>query len=215
MFFVGIAGGSGSGKTYLSRAIAASLPAGSASVIAVDSYYRAQDHLSLETRAAQNYDHPNSLELDLLADHLAALRRGETVAVPNYDFCTHTRGANATTTPPADWIIVEGILTFHLAAVRSALDFRIFVDTAPDLSLSRRVTRDIAERGRTEASVLRQWQATVFPMYLDYCLPTKKFADIVWNGAEESRTAMAHIQSVLFDQVRSKKVTDRGTAAHA
>ena len=198
MFIVGIAGASGSGKTYLSKAIAASLPTRAAAVIAVDSYYRAQDHLSPEVRAAQNYDHPDSLELELLADHLAALRRGESVEVPNYDFCTHTRGAQTTEVAPADWIIVEGILTFHLPIVRASLDYRIFVDTPPDLSLRRRVVRDIAERGRTETSVLTQWESTVYPMYLEFCAPTKRFADTVWNGSDESEAGLRRLEKSLL-----------------
>lgn len=185
MLILGIAGGSGSGKTYLAKAIRDSLPEGSAAVIAVDSYYHSQDHLSTDDRAKQNYDHPDSLELDLLLKHLKALRSGKAVEIPCYDYASHTRSSSVCLLEPKEVVIVEGILTFHLPEVREYFDLKLFVDTPSELCLERRMSRDAIERGRTKESILKQWHDTVFPMFNEFCLPGKAFADVVWQGSGE------------------------------
>jgi uridine kinase len=186
MFILGIAGASGSGKTYLAQAIQEGLPKGRAVVIAVDSYYHSQHKLSLEDRAKQNYDHPDSLELSLLVEHLKKLRSGEQVEVPCYDYALHTRSKDTIRVIPTDFIIVEGILTYHLPEVRDKLDQKIFVDTPPQLCLERRMSRDTVERGRSKESVLKQWEETVFPMFKEFCLAGKQYADTVWQGDRDN-----------------------------
>jgi uridine kinase len=185
MFILGIAGGSGSGKTYLAKAIKEALPAGSSAVIAVDSYYHSQDHLSPSDRAKQNYDHPDSLELSLLAKHLKDLRAGLAVDVPCYDYASHTRSSSVVRLEPCDFVVVEGILTYYLPEIRSQFDLKLFVDTPAPICLERRLARDTVERGRTKESILKQWESTVFPMYQEFCHPGKAFADLVWQGSSE------------------------------
>jgi uridine kinase len=203
MFILGIAGGSGSGKTYLAKAIRDALPSGSADVIAVDSYYRAQHHLTLEDRAKQNYDHPDSLELNLLVEHLKCLRQGQGVAVPCYDYALHTRSSEVIHLVPKDFIIVEGILTYHLPEVRDLLDLKVFVDTPPQLCLERRLARDTVERGRTKESVLKQWEETVFPMFNKFCSPGRAHADLVWQEEGENAARIQALCSSLKTKLES------------
>lgn len=203
MFILGIAGGSGSGKTYLAKAIRDALPSGSAAVIAVDSYYHSQHHLSIEDRAKQNYDHPDSLELSLLVDHLKALRQEKSVAVPCYDYALHTRSADVINLQPKDFVIVEGILTYHLPELRSLLDLKLFVDTPPALCLERRLARDTVERGRTKESVLKQWEETVFPMFNKFCYPGRIHADLVWQGSSEDPVRIHALCSSLRDKLKA------------
>ena len=203
MFILGIAGGSGSGKTYLAKAIRDALPSGSAAVIAVDSYYHSQHHLSLEDRAKQNYDHPDSLELSLLVEHLKALRQGKAISVPCYDYALHTRSSEVINLTPKDFIIVEGILTYHLPEVRSLLDLKVFVDTPPELCLERRLARDTVERGRTKESVLKQWEETVFPMFNQFCCPGRVHADLVWQEGGENAARINALCSSLKDKLQS------------
>lgn len=186
MFILGIAGSSGSGKTYLAQAIKEGLPRGRAVVITVDSYYLSQHNLSPEDRAKQNYDHPNSLELSLLVQHLKDLKAGKVIEVPCYDYALHTRAEETVRVESTDYIIVEGILTYHLPEVRVLLDQKIFIDTPSNVCLQRRMARDVVERGRTKESVLQQWEETVLPMFKEFCLPGKQYAEAVWRGDEDN-----------------------------
>jgi uridine kinase len=187
---IGIAGGTGSGKTTIAEKLAGAIPAGRCAVIDHDSYYRDQRALPPEERDRVNYDHPSALESSLLAEHLRALRAGETVEVPIYEFHTHTRKVETRRVVPAPVILVEGILVFVEAAVREQLDIKVFVDTDADIRLMRRIRRDLEQRGRTFASVRDQYYATVRPMHLEYVEPSKRWADLILPEGGDNRVAL-------------------------
>lgn len=176
---IGVAGGSGSGKTTVVRRIVESLGNDQVTVLEHDRYYRDRGDLRLEERAALNYDHPDSLETDLMVRHVEALRRGEAVDVPVYDFARYARVAGVDTAQPRRAVIVEGILIFTDADLRRLLDVKVFVDADDDIRFIRRLQRDVAERGRTMASVIEQYQTTVKPMHLEFVEPSKRYADII------------------------------------
>lgn len=189
-FVVGIAGGTGSGKTTVAHKLAAAMPSGRCVTIEHDAYYRDQRHLSVEERVTINYDHPASLESSLLATHLRELRSGRVVEVPIYDFATHTRRIDTRRVEPARVIVVEGILVFTEPALREQMDIKIFVDTDPDIRLMRRIRRDIEQRGRTFQSVRDQYYATVRPMHLEYVEPSKRWADLIIPEGGDNRIAL-------------------------
>jgi uridine kinase len=176
---IGVAGGSGSGKTTVVRRIVDSLGPDHVTVLDHDRYYRDRVDLRLEERAALNYDHPDSLETDLLVQHVIALKAGRTVEVPSYDFARYVRLANSDTATPRRAIIVEGILVFVDAGLRALMDIKVFVDTDADTRFIRRLQRDVAERGRSMESVIDQYQTTVKPMHLDFVEPSKRYADVI------------------------------------
>jgi uridine kinase len=176
---IGVAGGSGSGKTTVVRRIVESLGPDDVTVLEHDRYYRDRNDLRLEERAALNYDHPHSLETDLLVRHVTELRAGRAIAAPTYDFARHARQPNTETVDPRRAIIVEGILIFTDAALRSLLDVKVFVDADDDTRFIRRLQRDISERGRTLPSVIDQYLGTVKPMHLDFVEPSKRYADVI------------------------------------
>ena len=162
---IGVCGGSGSGKTTLARELARELGSGQTSIISFDSYYHDLAHLTTEQRAAVNYDAPDSLDVDLLTDHLDALRRGAGIAVPVYDFATHTRSGDVDLIEASDFVIIEGILLFAFAEIRDLLDYLVYLDCPDDIRFQRRLVRDVNERGRTPDSVAEQWDTTVAPMH--------------------------------------------------
>jgi len=176
---IGIAGGTGSGKSTVARKIADGLPPDSVAVIDHDSYYRDRSDLSFEARTHLNFDHPDSLDTALLVEHLEALRDRRGVDVPNYDFKTHARLAERRRVEPTRIIIVEGILVFVEERVRALLDVKIFVDTDADIRVFRRVRRDLEQRGRTFQQVREQYYATVRPMHLQFVEPSKRWADLI------------------------------------
>ncbi len=176
---IGVAGGSGSGKTTVVRRIVESLGPDDVTVLEHDRYYRDRNDLRLEERAALNYDHPDSLETDLLVRHVTELRAGRAIAAPTYDFARHARQPNTEALEPRRAIIVEGILIFTDAALRGLLDVKVFVDADDDTRFIRRLQRDIAERGRTVPSVIDQYLGTVKPMHLDFVEPSKRYADVI------------------------------------
>jgi uridine kinase len=178
-FVIGVAGGSGSGKTTVVRRIVESLGAEQVTVLEHDRYYRDRSDLRLEERAAMNYDHPDSLETDLMVRHVGELKAGQPVEVPTYDFARYTRRAATETAVPRPAIIVEGILIFTDAALRKMMDVKVFVDADADTRLIRRLQRDTAERGRTVQSVIDQYLSTVKPMHLEFVEPSKRYADII------------------------------------
>ncbi|HQX83626.1 MAG TPA: uridine kinase [Vicinamibacterales bacterium] len=178
-FVIGVAGGSGSGKTTVVRNIVEALGNTQVSVIEHDRYYRDHPTLRLEERAALNYDHPDSLETDLLVQHVKALRAGHPVEVPVYDFARHARQPDTVTVTPRTAVIVEGILIFTDPALRALMDVKVFVDTDDDTRFIRRLQRDITERGRTVESVIDQYLGTVKPMHLEFAVPSKRYADII------------------------------------
>ncbi|MBY0493967.1 MAG: uridine kinase [Cyanobacteria bacterium] len=178
-FVIGVAGGSGSGKTTVVRRIVDSLGLEHVTLLQHDRYYRDRNDLRLEERAALNYDHPNSLETDLLVQHVHQLKSGKPVDVPQYDFTRHARLSETETFQPRRALIVEGILVFTDAALRGLMDIRVFVDTDSDTRFIRRLQRDVAERGRTMDSVIDQYLSTVRPMHLEFVEPSKRYADVI------------------------------------
>ncbi len=176
---IGVAGGSGSGKTTVVRRIIESIGDDQVTVLEHDRYYRDRNDLRLEERAALNYDHPDSLETDLLVRHVHQLRAGRPVEVPEYDFARYARRADTVTALPRKTIIVEGILIFADAPLRALMDVKVFVDADADTRFIRRLQRDIAGRGRTVPSVIEQYLNTVKPMHLEFVEPSKRYADII------------------------------------
>jgi len=187
---VGIAGGTGSGKTTVARKLAAAMPPGRCVTIEHDAYYFDQSHLSPADRATVNYDHPAALDSALLARHLGELRAGRAVDVPIYDFASHTRRTETHRVEPASVIVVEGILVFVEAALREQMDIKIFVDTDPDIRLMRRIRRDLEQRGRSFQSVRDQYYATVRPMHIEHVEPTKRWADLIVPEGGDNRVAL-------------------------
>jgi len=176
---IGVAGGSGSGKTTVVSRITEALSGEPVTVLEHDRYYRDRNDLRLEERAALNYDHPDSLETDLLVRHIQALRRGESVEAPVYDFARHTRTPSTDTIVPGRAIIIEGILIYTDAPLRTLMDVKVFVDTDADTRFIRRLQRDTTARGRTVQSVIDQYLSTVKPMHLEFVEPSKRYADII------------------------------------
>lgn len=186
---LGIAGGTGSGKTTLMEKIMERL--GSAvTVVSHDNYYKRRDELSYEQRCAINYDEPGAFDSELVVSHLKQLRQGQAVDGPVYDFTVHNRSQEVKHLVPQRVIIVEGILIFADPALRELMDIRIFVDTDADVRLCRRIHRDVRKRGRTLESVLEQYQTTVKPMHEKYVEPSKKYADLVVPGGGKNPVAL-------------------------
>jgi uridine kinase len=176
---IGIAGGSGSGKTTIVQSVVDIVGPEIVIQLPHDAYYREQDHLTYEERTRINYDHPDSLENELMIEHVSALRSGQPVDRPVYDFGTHTRSPETVRVEPQAVIIVDGILVLADPELRDLMDLRIYIDTDSDLRLMRRLQRDIVERGRTVDSVLNQYEKTVRPMHLQFVEPSKRYADII------------------------------------
>jgi uridine kinase len=196
---IGIAGGTGSGKSTIAAAIAAALPEGSVAVLDHDAYYRDRPDLSYEERCALNFDHPDALETELLVAQLRRLRAGLAVDVPIYDFVTHSRRAETRPVAPTPVLIVEGILVFVEAALRAELDVKIFVDTDPDIRVFRRIRRDLEQRGRSFAAVRDQYYRTVRPMHLHFVEPSKRWADLIIPEGGDNRVAL----DVIIGRLRS------------
>ncbi len=178
-FVIGVAGGSGSGKSTVTRQVLASIGPQMASVVFQDDYYCDQSHLSPKARRKTNYDHPQAFDWPLLVQHLQTLCRGEPIEMPTYDFSQDNRAALTTTVKPAPVIVVEGLFALYDADLRAMMSLKIFVDTAPDVRFIRRLQRDIAERGRSTESVITQYMDTVRPMHKQFIEPTKRHADVI------------------------------------
>ena len=201
---IGIAGGTGSGKSTLIDNLKDRF-AENVAVLHHDDYYRRRDDLPMSERVKINYDEPAALETDLMARHLLQLKNGETISCPVYDFSAHNRSDKSISIEPKKVIIVEGILIFENEQLRDLMDIRIFVDTDADVRLCRRIMRDVKERGRTLESVLSQYQTTVKPMHEKYVEPSKKYADIVVPEGGQNHVAldmiMTRIQHYLNQSV--------------
>lgn len=198
---VGIAGGTGSGKTTIAKTIAAALPQPGVAMIEYDAYYRDRLDLPPESRAQLNYDHPDALESELLAEHLDALRAGRGIDTPIYDFKEHRRRTESRRVDPAPVVVVEGILVFVDPRIRERLDMKIFVDTDADIRVFRRIRRDMEQRGRSFESIREQYYRTVRPMHLQFVEPSKRWADLIIPEGGNNRVALdliiAKLQNVL------------------
>lgn len=194
---VGIAGGTGSGKTTLANTIITYFGQHCTSLIDADSYYLDRSHLPLRQRHHCNFDHPDALDISLLANHIRALKQGNPIQKQIYDFATHTRKKETIRVSPRDLILVEGILIFALSEICELFDLKVFIDEEADLRLLRRVTRDVNERGRTLEAVFKQYLETVRPMHLQFVEPSKGKADIILKPNENSRHVIASIQAML------------------
>jgi uridine kinase len=176
---IGIAGASGSGKTLVTRTLFGALGSEKVVTIGEDSYYKDITHLPFEERVNFNFDHPDAFDHGLLIEHLRKLKNGETIEHPIYNYSTHTRMKDTRQVGPHQIIILEGILILAISELRELMDIKIFIDTAPDVCLIRRLKRDIRDRGRTVENVIKQYQETVRPMYLQFIEPSKRYADII------------------------------------
>ena len=191
---IGIAGGSGSGKTTLTNQIA-SLFADQVTIVKHDNYYKAHNDMDYDERSRLNYDHPNAFETDLMIKHLKALKQGESIECPVYDFTVHNRSKDTITIVPNKVIIVEGILIFENKELCDLMDLRIFVDTDADLRIIRRIKRDVLERARSLESVMNQYVNTVKPMHEQYVEPSKRNANIIVPENSYNQPAMEIIQN--------------------
>ena len=200
---IGIAGGTGSGKTTLMDNLVKRF-SDDVTVLSHDNYYRRRDDMTLEERSKVNYDEPAALETDLMVRHLDLLRQGQAIECPVYDFSQHNRSNKTTTIEPKRVIIVEGILIFEDDALRNLMDIRIFVDTDADVRLGRRILRDVEERGRTLQSVLDQYQTTVKPMHEMYVEPSKKYAHLVVPEGGRNFVALDMILSRIERHLENK-----------
>ena len=206
---IGIAGGTGSGKTTLMNQIIEKF-SNDITVLSHDNYYKRHDELTYEQRCELNYDEPAALETDLMARHLDQLRQGEAIECPVYDFTVHNRSNETITIVPRKVIIVEGILIFEDKPLRDLMDIRIFVDTDADVRLCRRIKRDVEERGRTLESVLTQYQTTVKPMHEKYVEPSKRFADLVVPEGGRNLVALDMITGRIERHLKDVGVMARG-----
>lgn len=201
---IGIAGGTGSGKTTVAQTIVERVGGEHIASLAHDSYYKDLTELPVAQRAEVNFDHPNSLDTDLMIEQLTQLKSGRAIEVPVYDFKTHSRTDHTIHLEPRPIILVEGILIFAEAGLRNLFDIKIFVDTDADIRFIRRLERDIAERGRSSASVIHQYMTTVRPMHLEFVEPSKRYADIIIPEGGLNTVAMdmivARIKSLLGEQ---------------
>ncbi|CAN0445332.1 unnamed protein product, partial [Phaeothamnion confervicola] len=188
---IGVAGGSGSGKTTVARRLVESFPEpGTLQLVCQDAYYRDQAQLTYEERQKINYDHPFAFDNDLLLDHLGRLKRGESIQHPVYSFVTHTRLAESIAVCSAKIVVLEGILVLEDARLRDMCDIKVYVDTDSDERFIRRLQRDIFERGRSVDSVIEQYLTSVRPMHLQFVEPTKRYADVVIPGGGANSVAI-------------------------
>ena len=187
---IGVAGGSGSGKTTIARKLLETFEAEDAVLVEQDAYYKELHIESIEERAKMNFDHPDAIEFELLRKHLLDLVHGKTIERPIYDFSTHMRKEEKVIVNPSRIVIVEGILIFAVPEIRELFDIKIFVDTDADEMLLRRMERDIRERGRTFESVRDQYLSTVKPMYLEFAEPSKRYADVIIPRGGENKVAI-------------------------
>lgn len=195
--FIGIAGGTGSGKTTVAEMIRQSLGKNQTAIITMDSYYKDFPELTIDEKRKINYDHPSVFDIELLKKHLEQLKNGESINVPIYSFEKYARSGEYERIDPKPIIIVEGILLFYYEEIKDFFSIKIFVDTDPDVRIIRRIQRDVLERGRTLESVIKQYLDTVRPMHIQFVEPTKQFADIIIPRGGKNEIAMDIIISKI------------------
>ena len=200
---IGIAGGSGSGKSTVARNVAAAMGDASVAFIDMDAYYLDHGHLSLEERRKVNWDHPNAFDWDCLVRQLGQLAGGHAIDKPVYDFVVHARKRETVRIPSADVIVIDGILLFTDARVRELCDVKVFVDADADVRLIRRIRRDMAKRGRPLAEVLEQYLATVQPMHLEFVEPSKRYADVIVPRGGHNPVAIEMIAAKIARRVQA------------
>lgn len=201
MLIIGIAGGTGSGKTTVVKQILNELPEEEVTVISQDSYYRKNDHLSFQERCNINFDHPNAIDFDLLINHVHELKKGNVVEQPIYSFATHNRVQDTLITHPKKVVIVEGILILTDKALRELIDIKVFVHADSDERLIRRLKRDIHERGRDINEVLERYQSTLKPMHQEFIEPTKNYADIIIPNDTYNTVAIDIVRTVINESL--------------
>lgn len=202
---IGVTGGSGSGKTTVSRAIFKQLHGHSLLMLQEDSYYNDQSDMPFEERIKTNYDHPNAFDTELLVKQLKDLLDWKTIEKPIYDYTEHTRSSEVEKVEPKEVIILEGILVLNDPALRDLMDIKIFVDTDDDIRIIRRIQRDIEERGRSLQSVIDQYKSTVKPMYHQFIEPTKRYADIIVPEGGENQVAIDLLVTKVRDILRKRE----------
>lgn len=201
MLIIGIAGGTGCGKTTVVNQIVNELPDNEVCVISQDSYYKDTSHLTYDERVKINFDHPQSIDFELLCEHLKALKKGETIEQPVYSFVEHNRTTQTVTTKPSKVIIVEGILILTNPKIRDMFDIKIYVQTDSDERLIRRLKRDIVERGRDIDEVLDRYQNTLKPMHQQFIDPTKEFADLIIPNNTYNNVAIDIVRTIIKERL--------------
>jgi uridine kinase len=201
MLIIGITGGTGCGKTTVVNQIIKELSGEEVTVISQDSYYKDLSHLSFEERTKNNFDHPNSIDFELLKEHLLKLKAGQTIQSPTYSFVEHNRTKETLLVKPTKVVIVEGILIFSHPDIRSLFDIKIFVHADSDERLIRRIKRDTTERGRDVNEVLNRYQTTLKPMHLQFIEPAKEFADIIIPNNRHNTVAIDIIKTIVHNRI--------------
>ena len=199
---IGVAGGTGSGKSTVARNVAAALGDASVAFIDMDAYYLDHAHLSMEDRRRVNWDHPNAFDWDHLVAQLAQLAGGAAIDKPVYDFVNHARSAETVRIPPADVVVIDGILLFVDARVRDLCDVKVFVDADADVRLIRRIRRDMAKRGRPLGEILEQYLSTVQPMHLEFVEPSKRYADVIVPRGGKNPVAIEMIVAKISRRIQ-------------
>jgi uridine kinase len=205
MLIVGIAGGTGCGKTTVVRKLIEGLPSGEVIIMPQDSYYKDNGHIPLEERQKINFDHPDSLEFSLLIDHLKQLKKGKSVEMPIYSYLTCVRSKETITIKPAKVVLIEGILILADPGLRKILDIKVFVDADADDRLGRVIQRDIVERGRSVLKVLERYHNTVKPSHLQFIEPSKRYADIIIPGGGENQVGIEVLISIIEKHLKKEK----------
>jgi|AntAceMinimDraft_1070359.scaffolds.fasta_scaffold04511_2 uridine kinase len=203
---IGVAGGSGSGKTTVVRKIIESVGENSINLVQHDAYYRDLSHMNAEDRAKQNFDHPASLQTELMVRHVQALKKGFAVEIPKYDFSNHVRKTETWTLRPRKVVLLDGILIFSEKSLLDLMDIKIFVDTDSDIRLLRRLQRDILDRGRTLESVIKQYERYVRPMHLEFVEPSKRHADMIIPRGGQNKIALEMITARINHELSSREL---------
>lgn len=201
---IGICGGTGSGKTTIARAIVETVGAENVVLVEQDSYYRNLADMPLDERHQANFDHPDSLDSEMLVNHIKRLKQGERVEMPLYDFKTHTRSTDIEIIEPCPVVIVEGILIFAEPRILSLLDVRIFVDTPDDIRLMRRLRRDFHERGRSFERTLEQYERTIRPMHFEFVEPSKRFADVIIPESAQTGVSVEMLCGLIREKLKKE-----------